>query len=210
MRFDYKFMMRHHTDKLSIRALARELNCHPNTLRREMIKAGIPIKSKSDSLKDSYSTGHLTARAGFQISDEHKLKISKANKGKVVGVRNKTNNLILNRSEAMRGRGASKNREAAKIGSKFERMLVDKLTSMGYNIIPQYKFGDNYRVDLFFNKEKIAVEIDGISHREPIYGEDKLANSIAKDKAKDELMISMGMSIVRVKDNQKSDRKSVV
>ncbi len=203
MKFSYDFMMRHHTDNMSVRALAKEKGVHANTLRREMIKAGIPIKTRSESLKVAYSTGQIVARSGFTLTDEHRTQISKANKGKVIGLRNTTNNLIINRAEAMRGRGASGNREAAKKGSKFERILVEKFQALGYNVTPQFVL-DSYKIDLMFIKEKIAIEIDGPSHREPIYGEDKLANTMAKDKAKDEAMINKGYSIIRIMDNQQA------
>lgn len=195
-------MMRHHDENMSIRALSREIGCHPNELRRAMIKAEIPIKSRSESLKTAYETGKIVARSGFTLSNDHKTKISKANKGKVVGLRNTTNNLIIKRNEAMRGRGASKNREAAKKGSKFERMLIDTFGELGYTVVSQHPIG-SYKIDIYFPKEKIAIEIDGPSHREPIFGDDKLANSLAKDKAKDEAMLNANMSVIRVIDNQK-------
>lgn len=202
--FDYDFMMRHHTENKSVRALAIEAGVHPNQLRRAMIRAGIEIKSRSQSLKDAYDNGNIVARKGFNISKDHKAAISKANKGKVFGLRNTTNNFILNPKlkQAIRDKSASKNREAAKKGSKFERNLIDSLRALGYNVEGQYVLGD-YRIDLYLAAYNLAIEIDGISHREPIYGPDKLENSKIKDKEKDEAMKQKGMSIVRILDNQR-------
>lgn len=204
--FDYEFMMRHHTENLSVRALANEAGVHPNQLRRAMIKAGIEVKSRSESLKDAYGAGHLVARKGFTLSEEHRLTISKANKGKVVGIRNTTNNVITNRNSEMRSRGAAKNREAAKKGSKFERILIDELTKLGYNVEGQHILGD-YKIDLYLAAYNLAIEIDGASHREPIYGIDKLENTKAKDALKDQAMKQQGMSIIRIWDNQKGVSK---
>lgn len=204
MTFDYDFMMKHHTENKSIRLLAKEAGVHPNQLRRAMIRAKIEIKTRSQSLKDGYENGTLVARKGFNISEAHKLAVSKANKGKVMGLRNTTNNFILNpkRQEAVRGKSASKNREAAKKGSKFERMLIDNLKGLGYNVEAQYAL-DDYRIDLYLSAYNLAIEIDGLSHRQPIYGPDKLENSKAKDKAKDEAMKQKGMTIIRILDNQR-------
>lgn len=202
--FEYDFMMKHHTENKSVRALAGEAGVHPNQLRRAMIRAGIEIKSRSQSLKDGYENGTLVSRSGFKISEDHKVAISKANKGKVMGLRNTTNNFITNPKlkQAIRDKSASKNREAAKKGSKFERSLIDSLRTLGYNVEGQYALGD-YRIDLYLSAYNLAIEIDGASHRQPIYGPDKLENSKAKDKAKDEAMKQKGMTIVRIIDNQK-------
>jgi very-short-patch-repair endonuclease len=199
--FEHSFMMRHHTEGIPVRSLAKEAGVHGNTLRRAMIKAGIAIKSRSDSMKSGYESGALKKREGFTITEEHRISISAANHGRKREAQTK-NNSILNNSVGMSNRGASKNREAAQKGSKFERMLLDKLTQQGYNVLHQYEL-ESYKIDLYIPAYKLAIEVDGISHREAIYGPDKLARSIEKDNEKDEFMKHNGMNILRVADSQK-------
>lgn len=206
MTFDHSFMMRHHTENMTIRALAKEAGVHPNQLRRAMIRAGVEIKSKSNSMKDAFKAGNLKAKSGFSLSESHKDAISKANKGKIVGLRNTTNNFIIKQKSAAQGKSAMKNREAAKKGSKFERILIDKLKGLSYAVNGQHKLGD-YKIDLFLPAYNLAIEIDGPAHREAIYGPDKLESSKAKDKAKDQAMKQMGMTIIRIIDNQKGISK---
>lgn len=199
--FEYDFMMRHYTEDASIRALAREKGVHPNTLRRAMIKAGIKPRERSDILNANYENGTIKPRKGFTMSEEHKIIISNANHGRK-RTSQKKNNVIVKNNDAMRSRGAAKSRESSKKGSKFERMLIDKLTANGYNVKHQYEFKE-YKVDLYFPDVKLAVEIDGITHREPIYGIDKLNKTIERDKEKDNQLKQMGINILRIADNQK-------
>ena len=197
---DYEFMKRHETEGTSIRQLAKEIGVHHNTLRREMIKAGIKIATQGESIANSIKSGTAKTRKGSKITDEHKLIIAKANKGKVRVAQTK-NNFIINKNLMMRTDGARGNRKAAKVGSKFERMVLDKLTELGYNVLQQHKLKD-YKIDLYIPKFRLAIEIDGITHREPIYGTDKLESIILKDRAKDRAMKAMGMHILRVQDTQ--------
>lgn len=199
--FSYDFMMRHHTEDIPVRSLAKEAGVHGNTLRRAMIKAGIKIKSRSESMKSGYKSGIIKKREGFKISEEHKISISNANHGRKREAQTK-NNTIMNNTVAMSNRGASKNREASKKGSKFERMLLDRLAMMGYNVIHQHEIKE-YKIDLYIPAHKLVIEIDGVSHRLPIYGPDKLAKTIEKDNEKYEFLKAEGLNILRVLDNQK-------
>lgn len=199
--FDYDFMMRHITEGLSIRQLAKEADVHHNKLRRAMIKAGIKITSPGESLSKTIKAGLAKTRKGAKLTEEHRLIIAKANKGKKREVQTK-NNFIMKKQDVARSAGARGNLKAAKKGSKFERMLLDKLTENGYNVIQQYAV-EKYKVDLFLPDFKLAVEIDGIFHREPIHGVDRLQASIEKDRNKDECLKQKGIHLLRVVDNQK-------
>ena len=160
--FDYDFMMRHEKEGVPVRSLAKEAGVHANTLRRAMIKAGIKVKSRSDSMKAGYECGAIKKREGFTITEEHKISISTANHGRKRTAQKK-NNLIITNNEAMSNRGAAKNREASQKGSKFERMLLDRLITNGYNVLHQHIIED-YKIDLYIPAYKLAIEIDGISH----------------------------------------------
>jgi len=197
-------MMRHHTDGMTVAALAKEAGVHTNQLRRAMIKAGIEIKSRSESMRDSFAAGHSEVKGGFTLSEEHKDSISKANKGRAAGLRNTTNNVFMdkNNKDWIHGRSAKENSKASKKGSKFEKVIVDKLIELGYNVGNQVRLND-YKIDIFIAAYNLAIEIDGISHRKPVFGAGKLQETRDRDKAKDDAMKQRGMSIVRIMNDQK-------
>ncbi len=196
----HETMMRHSQEGISIRALAAEIGVHHNKLRRAMLKAGIPIMSPGESISSSIKSGRSKTRKGAKITEEHKMSIAKANKGVKRKAQTK-NNYILKRNQLARSEAARANRTSSKVGSKFERMVFDKLVELGYNVTQQYKV-DDYKIDLFMNDYKLAIEIDGKSHWEPIYGTDRLAVTQSKDKAKDKAMELRGFHILRVRDGQ--------
>ena len=201
----YELMMRHVNEGISIRNLAKEIGIHHNTLRRAMIKAGIPIQKAGESLSNSIKSGKAKTRKGATITEEHRLILAKANKGRKREVQTK-NNYILKKNQVARADGARGNRKASQVGSKFERLVFDKLVSLGYNVTQQHKI-EEYKIDLFLPDFMIAIEIDGISHSEPIYGVDRLQATKQKDREKDDCMRRRGMHILRVSDKQRNPGK---
>ena len=197
-----ELMMRHVNEGISVRKLAEEIGVHHEKLRRAMVKAGIEINSSGKSLSNTIKAGKAKTRKGSTLTEEHRLILAKANKGRKREVQTK-NNYILKKNMVARSEGARGNREAAKKGSKFERMLLDKLTKNGYNVLQQYEV-EEYKVDLFMPEYRLAIEVDGIAHREPIYGVDRLQATIEKDKRKDDCLRRRGMHILRIIDKQRN------
>ena len=89
--------------------------------------------------------------------------------------------------------------KAAKIGSKMERYLFDKLSEV-WKCEHQYEgfLGqETYHVDIFVTSAKIAIEVDGPAHYEVIWDEDKLARTKEKDLRKESILKDAGIKLVR-------------
>ena len=86
-------------------------------------------------------------------------------------------------------------------GSKAEKSLKDGLADAGYNVILHKKdlIEGNFEIDLFLPELNTIIEIDGPQHFVPVFGEEKLQNTIKFDSIKNGLLISKGYCIIRIK-----------
>lgn len=77
-----------------------------------------------------------------------------------------------------------------KTESPIESILLREFHLLGFYSTPQYKVG-NYRIDLAFLKERVAIECDG---KEWHSTNDQIEN----DKKKDEFLKSEGWKVIRI------------
>jgi len=54
------------------------------------------------------------------------------------------------------------------------------------------------RFDIWIPEEKLAIEVDGPFHREPIFGEEKLKRTQYLDALKDRLAAEAGIHLIRI------------
>ena len=91
------------------------------------------------------------------------------------------------------------------LGPKFENFLAEELTLAGYSVEQRSRrFVGAMEVDIALSNVSIAIEVDGPTHWEDIYGSNKLQQVKAKDKIKDDLLISSGWDVLRVQDKSGS------
>jgi very-short-patch-repair endonuclease len=191
----------YHEKKKSWKEIADMLNTYPNRVRRDAKKLGVVSRSKSDAQKTALSEGrreHPTK--GKKLSDETKLKISES-QGKV------WDSLT----------DAAGVQEAARSGSKVEKYLSDFLIEKGYRVDrhkEHFLKNEKFHIDLYVRDCITAIEIDGPSHFEPVFGEDRLQRRQAADSQKNGLVLSSGMALIRVKllkrDSQRQFRKVAI
>jgi very-short-patch-repair endonuclease len=97
--------------------------------------------------------------------------------------------------------------KTAKDGSKLERELYRDLTFCGYKVEyhkEQLIANQRMQLDLFLPKQMIAVEVDGPSHFDPIWGYDSLQKNQSADNEKNGLLLTSGFVIIRVKNTRKN------
>jgi len=79
------------------------------------------------------------------------------------------------------------------------RFQFKKLT-----ILPNDKTAIGKELDLYLPEFKVAIEIDGITHWKPIFGEETLQRTIKADQRKDLLCEQAGIKLIRIKLPEKS------
>ena len=92
-------------------------------------------------------------------------------------------------------------REASKKGSKLESFLLKNLISDGFRVDfhkEQSLLNTKLQIDLFMPTLNIAIEVDGVSHFEPVWGEDALKRNKGYDNKKTGLILGKGLVLIRV------------
>lgn len=193
----------------SVRQIAHELNTYPLRVRREILKHGIKPPNPSEAMKRAYQTGSKTKRTD-KLSKETKLKIANAAKETWTENRREEASKIQKKVFSKRSPESIDNMnksariallKTTKTGSRLEKALMQHLAFLGQinwheNII----IGDEVlETDLMIPEHKIAIEIDGITHYEPVYGEERLERIQRNDRLKNEIYFQGGYRVIRVK-----------
>lgn len=97
--------------------------------------------------------------------------------------------------------GAAALRESAKEGSKLEKHVRQGLVKSGYKVEYHKRdlLSEQLELDLYLPDLKTVVEIDGVAHFEPIWGEEALNRSKRSHAKKSGLLLSHGFVLIRVK-----------
>jgi len=195
--------------------IAKLYNSYPNKVRRDGIKWGIQSRDKSDAQSTAISSGrHPHPTKGTHRSEEVKIKISD-------GMAEVWKNLTDDEREArikqaqeqwaemsdaerkeFQHLAAVAIREAAKSGSKLEKYLTAELSKLGYYVEAHRKhliLNENLHLDLFLPKLGVAIEVNGPSHFEDIWGGKTLQRNQKADAEKTGLILGKGLVFISVK-----------
>lgn len=89
--------------------------------------------------------------------------------------------------------------------SKLEKWLETKLTEIyDFEIIYNKRCAIGMELDIYIPQLKLAFEINGIFHYEPIFGEDVLAYSKLRDEKRFNNCVKNGIELVEIKDLERS------
>lgn len=200
------------TNHRSAKQIADELNTYPNKILRMLTRAGIDIKSQSEVLKEKYDTGQKIApmkgkshstesktKIGLKLcdryenlSDDEKKKLSEKSKKRWT---DRSDETIMK----MKERGIEKIQESAKIGSKLERFLFKKLKELKLPVQMHQNITENMNLEVDLLIGKVAIEIQGPTHYEPIWGAEKLEKTVQADTEKVALLLKYGYSVIHYK-----------
>ena len=172
-------------EKLSFAEIAKEFGTYANKLRRDASKLGIEIRTRSQAAKIALECGrseHPTQGKGH--TEETKLKISES-QGKVWDSLDDQERLV--RSQI------GKVSWESKYDVQFHREHLLR--------------NQRLEIDLYVNDTSPAIEVDGPSHFEPVWGEENLERNKRSDRQKTGLIISEGMVLIRIKQDKRSSQR---
>lgn len=200
---------------ISFAEIAKDYNTYANKLRRDAMKFDIAIRNKSDAQKLALESGrHDHPTKGKIRSEETKNKIgmsvleswenmdqSELLRRKQIATDNWNKlseddkyNILHSANEAVR--------KAGKLGSKLEIFFMERLIEDGYKVEfhkEQILSNTKLQIDLFLPMIRTAIEVDGPSHFEPVWGDDTLKKNQKYDTKKNGLILGKDLALVRVK-----------
>lgn len=213
------FLQKHYeNEKKSFAEIADLVGTYANKIRRDAVKLKIHIRDKSEAQKNALNEGktkHPTK--GTTRSNQTKEKIGLS---VLESWQNLDETTIEQRKKKARINWENKSetekehilhqanaavREAGKTGSKLEKFLLSKLLSDGWNVEfhkEQSILNTKLQIDLFLPKINVAIEVDGPSHFEPVWGDDALKRNKKYDNKKTGLIIGKGLYLIRIKQSK--------
>jgi very-short-patch-repair endonuclease len=195
--------------------IADMCDTYANKIRRDAKKLGLPIRDKSEAQKNALITGkHKHPTKGKQRDQKTKEKIGLSvmeswdnlSENELTDRKNKARAAWESLSEDEKSEILSKAnqavRSASKTGSKLEKFLLEKLIKNGYKVDfhkEQFLVNTKLQIDLFLPTMNVAIEVDGPSHFEPVWGDDSLKKNIKYDNKKTGLILGKGLVLIRIK-----------
>ena len=199
--------------------IAQMYQTYPNKIRRDAKKFDIPIRNKSQAQKNALKNGRTSHPTKGKIrSDEVKEKIGMSilknwqnmSEEQLDEIKKKQKNIWKNKSqeekENLKQAANLAIRESSRYGSKLEKFLLSGLLSNGIDTKFHYEqtlVNTKLQIDLYVPSINLAIEVDGPSHFDPVWGDDALKKTKTYDNKKQGLILGKGMSLVRIK--QKMD-----
>lgn len=210
------------TEKKTMSQVAVEIGHSLPYLRKQLVKYKIPLRTRSESLKLSIDNGnHIHPTKGKKHDQQTKDKISKkrtetwdnitpTDKEAFIKKRQQAwaamSNSEINDLQSAAHAGL---RTSAKDGSKLEKFLTEELMLAGFLVEFHRKSmvsNQELEMDLYLPHINTVIEIDGPTHFLPIFGEDRLAKTQAKDAEKNGLLLNAGLVVIRL---QQYKRKNI-
>jgi len=199
--------------------IAEDLKTYAKKIERILMKNGIKLRTKSEAQKIALESGrnnHPTK--GRKRNEKEKVKISDGVHKKwrsmddaqlqriKNGARERWNKMSPEKKRLMQEMAGRALHKTSKENSKIEKSLQRMLTRLGYNVIMHKKnlVEGNFEIDLFLPELNTIIEVDGPQHFIPLFGEEKLQETIKMDSIKNGLLISKGYCVIRIKYMKKS------
>lgn len=202
-------------NKKSFQNIASIYGTYANKIRRDAKRLNITIRNKSEAQANAILTGsHEHPTKGKKRPDQVKHKIG-------LSVYNNWQNLseeeLDDRKQKAKENWDKKSedekqeliqkankavRQSSKEGSKLEKYLLKKLISDGHKVEFHKEHilsNTKLQIDLFLPTINLAIEVDGPSHFDNIWGDQSLSRNKTYDSKKEGLLIGKGISILRIK-----------
>lgn len=201
------------TEQKSWDAIAKECKCSRTKIRTLARKFGIAGRSRTDAQHIVLKV-HGHPRQGATTSIATKTKISESmgehwdqlSEKEQEKKRQVSKDLWKNRdpeeNKRIQTAGAMSFHKASRDGSKLERYLAFELNKLGYKVElhkEHHLKNEALQIDIFLPTIGVAIEVDGPTHFEPIFGQDKLEKIQKSDRQKTGLILSCGYYFIRIK-----------
>lgn len=201
--------------KKSTYEIAKALKTNSKKIQRALISLGVKLRSHSEAQAVALERGvskHPTKGKKASASTKNKMSRAVSKYWSKMSDAEKQRRTDMSKAqwEAMSdadrrelfAKAAAGCRKAATEGSALEKFIRKGLTERGYLVRYHEKRlvrDTNLEIDLYLPDLNMVIEIDGISHFEPIWGEDVLKKQQKADDIKAGLILSLGYVMVRVK-----------
>jgi len=195
--------------------IASDLGTNPTRIRRILKRLNVKIRQKSEAQKVALQTGRSShPTKGRTRTSLEKEKISNS----VVGYWDSADETTKKRRseiskkiwssipkdklDSMKDKAIRAIQAAAKNGSKLEKIICGMLTKLGY-VYDTHKTmflvgSKNLEADIYIPSLLTIIEIDGLSHFKPIWGEEALQKQIGFDTQKEGIIRSKGYNLIRI------------
>ena len=199
----------------SFQDIAKAYGTYANKIRRDALKFKINIRDKSQAQKNALTTGKashptegktrteniknkigLSVMKSWEDLDESELQKRKDT------ARQNWETLSDDAKSQILKKANDAVRVASKTGSRLEKSLLDNLLKDGYKVDfhkEQMLANTKLQIDLFLPTLNVAIEVDGLSHFEPVWGEETLKKNKGYDNKKTGLILGKGLVLIRVK-----------
>ena len=209
-----EYVIKRYNENHSTYSIAKELGTYPKKIERILKKNGYQLRSKGEAQSLAIKSGRTQhPTKGKKRSDEEKLKISvgaakrwkempEKQKEKISkDAKKRWKEIPPDKKRSMQESAGRALRIAAIEGSKAEKSLKNKLMEHGHDVLLHKKnlIEGKFEIDLFLPEINTIIEIDGPQHFVPIFGEDKLKETIKFDSIKNGLLIQRGYCVIRIK-----------
>lgn len=205
------FLLKAYSDEgRSTYSIAEELGCYPQLVRRAMVHHKIPLRNRGEAQKLALEKGRqkIPTQGRARTEDERRrISESQTRAWRDAGPelveeysrRAREQWARLGEQERQAQLEASRRRMAqAHDGSRLERFLRVSLKNLGYPVDFR-TVREGALVDILIENHHVAIQVDGPPHFLPIFGEDRLAATMASDKERDEALLKAGYSVIRVR-----------
>jgi len=209
--------------QMSVPQIAKLCDTYPNKIRRMLQKCDIKTRSRSEAQSVAIQQGrHPHPTKGTKRPEQTKIAISESASKTWANLteeeqahRSQIGKDLWNaktpeEQQKLRNLANEGIRKAAKDGSKLEKFLLKELMGHGYRIDFHKEhliLNVKLHIDLFLREVKVAIEVDGPSHFEPVWGEDVLRKTQAADRQKDGLLLDAGYVVLRVQQRKSLSSK---
>jgi very-short-patch-repair endonuclease len=205
---------------LSWSNIAKLCGTYPNKVRRDAKSFDIESRSKSEAQSLALKTGrhsHPTKDKGhseetkIQISDKvadiwDSLSENEKSKRRLDALK-RWNEKSPEEIAEFRRASIEAIRTTAKEGSALEKYLLENLIKKGYKVEfhkEQWVEREKLQIDLLVPELNLAIEVDGPSHFEDIWGKEVLMKNKQRDREKNGLLLRQGFVIIRIRQGRKS------
>lgn len=202
-------------EKKSLGQIGEELNTYPNKIRRDAKKFGIILRDKSQAQKNALNEGtHQHPTKGKTRSQHTKNKIGKSVmrswselsneelEKRKISAKSQWDNLDDEKKIEIIQLANKAVRKSSKEGSKLEKALLEYLIADGHSVDfhkEQILSNSKLQIDLFLPKLNVAIEVDGPSHFDNIWGDNALQKNTKYDHKKEGLLAGKGIKLIRIK-----------
>lgn len=205
------------TEQKSTHEIADEEKTHPTTVRRWLHHYNIPLRSRSSAQIISMEKGRsIHPSKGKNLPENQKILIGKRmvkmwaelsdedRKRRASLSKTAWENMDAARIQSMTKDNVVAIKQSAKIGSKLERFLCERLIASNFKVDFHKEF-DSQHIDIFIGQKigklsGVAIEVNGPCHYKAIWGEKRFEQRALSDSKKYGYLQSKNFLTIIVKD----------